>query len=405
MGQDQDTGRTGAHTAENADKDTPGQPADRTAFKASTGILSTIALPNAGGLWGGVGGGDSGSEKGTAHKNEGYFTGLIDLGDTQGAPVQPPTFMAEGIKRMMVQANDAPRSEEGPSKAVASDTDGAALGEPAQYFDQVILVRDSGFPVLSFTLASPRKAMPAAANTLYGQISNAEQTVRELVAPGQVQDHLMRELTGIAYRGLVGAHPDVAAATSDLDGFRQNLLLPHLQRFRDRYAVRNTGLMAGAVLAALLLILWLASREAEVIAFLAGAGEGTIVFGAATAETVVSCIAAFLFGMVGFAVGEVFTGFRSAQTVDLASYRNHPRFRLGPLLRLFYGASAWFVALAFLTLDWIIIGVGGTTINAATKGTPLLGLVGGIVIAIAFDGIVDLLSRKSKAATVQPDPD
>ena len=66
---------------------------------------------------------------------------------------------------------------------------------------------------------------------------------------------------------------------------------------------------------------------------------------------------------------------------------------------------AKFLVLALLAVDWLIIGLGGTSINEATRGKPFLAIIGGIVVAIAFNQVVQLLKSRAEASLQrQPDP-
>ncbi len=305
----------------------------------------------------------------------------------QAAILTPPQMQADG------DALDTQQPPDG-QKSPAPDK----TAPPALYFDQVIVTEETGWPKLLFTLSDRRKKMTEEAVQLYRDVAVAEQLIRDLVASSTHRTQLMKELAGIAHAGLIGPVPDVAAAASDLDRFRSQTLIAHLQRFRDWYAVKNTVLMVATVVVALGTLWGIVVREPALLSALGQFSLDGMILGSLDPSLALSCLAAFLFGLVGFAIGEIFTGFRAAQTVDLASYRTNPRFRLSPWLRLFYGASTWFIALAFLALDWIILGLGGTTINDAAKGSPVLGLVGGLVIAVAFDKFVDVLSNKSAEA-------
>lgn len=190
-----------------------------------------------------------------------------------------------------------------------------------------------------------------------------------------------KRLRGIALMGLVGKSPDPASAAHLLTTFRGEDLTEDLKAARNDYIVANTWKMGLAGFSALALgfLAWTNAAALAAMNVPASLPEGVAAAG------VVNFIAATLFGITGFAVGDIFTSLWAGQSVDPDRFRANRRYRFSGWLRLTFGATLWIAVLSLLSVDWLILGVGGVTINEATEGKPLLGFVGGLIVALAFD--------------------
>lgn len=277
------------------------------------------------------------------------------------------------------------------------EDDGGAL-----YFSGVAVILDNGVRKLRFARAPRAQPLSESAAILYSQIEGTAQTIRELVRDDRIAAALFQHLAGIGYQGLVGPNPDTSSQLNELQRFRVEQVEPHLRKARRIYAAMSvltlvvTSTLAMAGLYALLSYEAAILTAAEARFAPTGAPQPASVLSGVDFRALLSGTAAFLFGVIGFAVAEVVTAFYAAQRASLESYRTNNRFRFWPVERLAFGLALLFLTLVFVAVDWIILGVAGTELKDAVDGKPLLGVIVGIVIGLAFDRIAGLLVTKAK---------
>lgn len=284
-----------------------------------------------------------------------------------------------------------------------SEQDAVAENDPPPlYFSSVDVVTDFGVQKLKFTRPRHAEPLSESAATLYSQIEGTAQTIRELVRSKALVASLFQHLAGIGYQGLVGPNPDTASQLTELQRLRVEQVEPHLRKARRVYAAMTvlTLIVTATLAVAGLYALWI--YEATILSaaqarFAAPGGVASqSVLAGVDFRALLSGTAAFLFGVIGFAVAEVVTAFYAAQRASLESYRTNDRFRFWPVERLAFGLALLFLTLVFVAVDWIILGVAGTELKDAVDGKPLLGVIVGIVIGLAFDRIAGLLVTKAK---------
>ena len=279
--------------------------------------------------------------------------------------------------------------------------------EPDLYFSSVELKQDTrGNRFLNLELAENPQVMTEQANQLYQLLTSTEMAINTMLeGEKDRQSDMFETLLGYAHQGLVGPNPDTAAATFNVSQFRHNKLRQVLMDFRDRYTRRTNLTSLSLIAICVILFILFAPNAGRIEGVLAGITSGDIIktaFGDFKPAIILSLLAAYFFGLVGLAIGEIFTAFVASMNVDVDRYAENPRYRFKPMSRLLFGATIWLITLIFLALDWVIIGLGGVKVNDAATGAPWLGLVGGVIVALAFNQvIVTLQSRASSAFQVK----
>ncbi|MFQ6550381.1 hypothetical protein AADZ90_020745 [Aestuariibius sp. 2305UL40-4] len=279
---------------------------------------------------------------------------------------------------------------------------------PALYFTDVqIEERDGNAVDLIFHRPRDRTRMPPEARALYHRIHLTAETIREMVNCGSQDDRFTR-LRDIAEDGLTGPDPDPTGALEDLESFREGSLQADLRRHRDRYSTINAALMASVaalcVLAALVIYFSQKGIGGWLDTYLTGIPGAGVTPLHSDGMMLAAGVAAYLFGLAGFCVGEILTSYQFGTKVDIDSYHLHARFRFRPNQRLMYGASLWMILLVMLGLDWLVIGIGEAHLNRAGQGEPLFGFLGGIVVALAFTAISETIHARALASMGQKAP-
>jgi len=291
-------------------------------------------------------------------------------------------------------------------QAIQREDDDADAPKPrdGKYFNYVQRMRDSAGQTtgLVFARSNLHDPLPDHVRAFYRMTEDTITAARQITPPGKLGERLDR-IYYITSDGLAGPNPDIATGEGELTAFREGTLTQDLRTMRDLFTVHTARLMVLTAAICAVISFLLLYNEVIIAPYLQF-NEATVLEQMPPA-TLFSTLVAFFLGMIGFCIGEVFTAFLASAQVSLASYRENPRFRIGPPMRLVFGGAVWFLTLSMLAVNWLIIGLGGTTLNQATTGRPFLGLIGGIVVALAFNQVVQLLQARAQAALQkQPDP-
>ena len=249
---------------------------------------------------------------------------------------------------------------------------------------------------IRFEPASGRGALSAEAALLYKRVKRAERFLNNLeITSSQRRDYVLW-LVRIARFGLQGENCCPHDALTKMDIFEHEMKAP-LKEHRDAFIEKTVGLNARMI------VVWLS------VLFLALAGDAyqpvSNAFGQLLAQvpgsdlTVVrSMIYAFLLGLLGLAVGEVFTVIVHGRVPQYEKFFDNPRYRYDEATRWVFVAATWTVVMSLASSGAFAIDFNGVTFGDIVA-SPGQAVVLAVLTSIGFQHVVTSLTRRREQQT------